>query len=194
MQPDSVVVSNAATVTGIESPVVINVYGGGYSLGCNSHFTKLAGFGRAGDRVCVRHRASSEGAELTATTLIVGGVASYFYSTTRIFARSIERGTSAIRGNVRAPPVYWRVAFGGPTLLGGRNPPTDADIDPRKRYPSAAIHAIRGEYSFSGKPAMFGGIDNLTGSLAPLGLLGNLAGEPYDAIGRYFYLGLDFDL
>ena len=74
------------------------------------------------------------------------------------------------------------------------NPPTDADIYPRKRYPSAAIHAIRGEYSFSGKLALFGGIDNLTDSLAPLGLLGNLPGEPYDTIGRYFYLGLSLEL
>jgi outer membrane receptor protein involved in Fe transport len=74
------------------------------------------------------------------------------------------------------------------------NPPTDADIYPRKRYPSAAVHSIRGKYSFGEKLAMFGGVDNLTDSLPPLGLLGNLPGEPYDAIGRYFYLGLSLDL
>jgi hypothetical protein len=83
-QPDSQVVSNAAKVTGIESPVLIKVYGGRYSLGCDSHFTKLPGIAHAGDRVCLSHRASSAGGELTATTLIVGGVASHFYSTTRV--------------------------------------------------------------------------------------------------------------
>ena len=74
------------------------------------------------------------------------------------------------------------------------NPPTDADIYPRKRYPSAAIHAIRGEYAFGDTVSVFGGVDNLTDSLAPLGLLGNLSGEPYDTVGRYFYLGLNLDL
>jgi outer membrane receptor protein involved in Fe transport len=74
------------------------------------------------------------------------------------------------------------------------NPPTDADIYPRKRYPSAAIHAIRGEYAFSDALRVFGGVDNLTDSLAPLGLLGNLPGEPYDTVGRYFYFGLTYDL
>lgn len=42
--------------------------------------------------------------------------------------------------------------------------------------------------------SVFGGIDNLTDSLPPLGLLGNAPGEPYDSVGRYFYLGLTFDL
>ena len=84
VQPDSLVVSNAATIGGIESPVVIKAYGGWYSLGCNSGFTKLPRIARAGDRVCVRHRASSAAGEVTETTLIVGGVASSFYSTTRV--------------------------------------------------------------------------------------------------------------
>ena len=74
------------------------------------------------------------------------------------------------------------------------NPPTDADIYPRKRYPSSSIHAIRGEYAIGGKLSVFGGVDNLTDSLPPLGLLGDFAGEPYDSIGRYFYLGLTFEM
>ena len=74
------------------------------------------------------------------------------------------------------------------------NPPTDADIYPRVRYPSASIHSIRGEYAFGEKLAVFGGIDNLTDSLPPLGLMGDAPGEPYDSIGRYFYLGLTLNL
>ncbi len=74
------------------------------------------------------------------------------------------------------------------------NPPTDADIYPRVRYPSSSIHSIRGEYAIGEKLRVFGGVDNLTDSLPPLGLLGNAPGEPYDSVGRFFYLGLTFDL
>ena len=74
------------------------------------------------------------------------------------------------------------------------NPPTDADIYPRVRYPSASIHSIRGEYAFDEKLGVFGGIDNLTDSLPPLGLMGDAPGEPYDNIGRYLYVGLTLDL
>ena len=42
-----------------------------------------AGIALPGDLVCVRHVASAERAALTGTTLVVGGVASSFYSTTR---------------------------------------------------------------------------------------------------------------
>jgi outer membrane receptor protein involved in Fe transport len=73
-------------------------------------------------------------------------------------------------------------------------PPTDADIYPRKRYPSAAIHAIRAEYALRGNLTVFGGVDNLTDSLPPLGLLGDAPGEPYDSIGRYFYMGMTLAL
>ena len=83
VRPESVVVSNAATITGIDSPVEISVYGGGYSLGCRSGFTRARGTAVPGDLVCVRHVASAERGALTETTLIVGGVASSFYSTTR---------------------------------------------------------------------------------------------------------------
>ena len=86
VRPDSLRVSNAATISGIESPVEIAVYGGGYSLGCGSSFTRAPGIALPGDLVCVRHVASSTGGELTETKLVVGGVASTFYSTTRVVA------------------------------------------------------------------------------------------------------------
>ena len=86
VRPGSLRVSNASAITGIESPVEIAVYGGTYSLGCNSSFTSAAGIARAGELVCVSHTASSAGNEATETTLVVGGVASSFYSTTRVVA------------------------------------------------------------------------------------------------------------
>jgi outer membrane receptor protein involved in Fe transport len=70
------------------------------------------------------------------------------------------------------------------------NPPTDADIYPRIWYPSATIHAIRGEYLIGKKLSVYAGVDNLTDSLPPLGLLGDAPGEPYESVGRYFYAGL----
>ena len=73
-------------------------------------------------------------------------------------------------------------------------PPSNADIYPRIYYPSASIHAIRAEYAIGKKLGVFGGVDNLTDSLPPFGLLGGGSGEPYDSIGRYFYLGLTFNL
>ena len=80
--PGSVVVSNAVTITGIDGPVEIKVYGGGYSLGCRASFTRAVGIALPGDLVCVRHVATSEAAALTETTLVVGGVPASFYSTT----------------------------------------------------------------------------------------------------------------
>ncbi len=80
--PGSVVVSNAATITGIDGPVQISVYGGGYSLGCRTGFTRAAGIALPGDLVCVRHVATEEPGALNETTLVVGGVPASFYSTT----------------------------------------------------------------------------------------------------------------
>jgi len=74
------------------------------------------------------------------------------------------------------------------------NPPTDADIYPRKRYPSVAVQSIRGQYAFGGRWTVFGGVDNLTDSLPPLGLLGDSSGEALDAVGRYVYLGATLEL
>ena len=74
------------------------------------------------------------------------------------------------------------------------NPPTDADRFASRYYPAEYWHAIRGEYGVNKNVKVFGGIDNLTDSLPPLGLLGDSGGDPYDAIGRYFYLGMTVDL
>ncbi len=81
--PAQFVVSNAATITGIDSPADISIHGGSYSLGCTSSFKRAPGTALPGDLVCVRHVASGRRGALTETTLVVGGVASNFYSTTR---------------------------------------------------------------------------------------------------------------
>ena len=54
-RPEVVVVSNAVTITSIDSPVRISVHGGEYSLGCRSSFTRAPGIALPGDLVCVRH-------------------------------------------------------------------------------------------------------------------------------------------
>jgi outer membrane receptor protein involved in Fe transport len=74
------------------------------------------------------------------------------------------------------------------------NPPTDADIYPRKQYPSESIHGIRGDYAATGAVSIYAGVDNLTDSLPPLGLLGDAPGESFDSVGRFFYLGVSVDL
>lgn len=94
----------------------------------------------------------------------------------------------------------YSLRYAGPQTIGfyeeqhafNGNPPTDADIYPRRNYPSSTIHSIRGEYAIGEQVLVFAGVDNLTDSLPPLGLLGDAPGEPYDAIGRYFYVGLTF--
>ena len=53
---------------------------------------------------------------------------------------------------------------------------------------------VRGEALLEIAIVLFGGVDNFTDQLPPLGLLGDFPGETYDSVGRYFYLGLTFDL
>ncbi len=78
----TIVVSDAVTVTGIDGPVAISVHDGEYSIGCSRTFTVTPGFIFPGDKVCVRHTASVASGDSTSTLLIVGGVPSWFWSTT----------------------------------------------------------------------------------------------------------------
>jgi outer membrane receptor protein involved in Fe transport len=74
------------------------------------------------------------------------------------------------------------------------NPPFNDDAFPQDYFPSAKYHSIRGEYAVNDNLNVFGGVDNLTDELPPLGQLGVAGGDPYDSIGRYFYLGMTVDL
>jgi len=73
-------------------------------------------------------------------------------------------------------------------------PPTNADQYPRKYYPSVGYHSIRAEWQLNDMIAIFGGVDNFTDEMPPLGLLGTAAGDPFDSIGRYYYGGVKIEL
>ncbi len=80
--PGTVVISDAVTITGIESPAKISVFDGEYSIGCSRTFAASSGFILPGSRVCIRHTASAASGDSTSTLLIVGGVSSWFWSST----------------------------------------------------------------------------------------------------------------
>jgi outer membrane receptor protein involved in Fe transport len=73
-------------------------------------------------------------------------------------------------------------------------PPTNRDQYPRKWYPSVTYHDVRAEWQLNDIVAIYGGADNVTNELPPLGLLGTAGGDPFDSIGRYFYAGVKIDL
>ena len=67
------IVSSAPTITGIESPVPVEVIDGDYSIGCGSTFTHEPGFDPEPQQtICVRHTASDRAGGFTETYLIVG--------------------------------------------------------------------------------------------------------------------------
>ena len=70
-------------------------------------------------------------------------------------------------------------------------PPTNADSHPQIWYPDVFYHSIRIGYEVSEQFSFYGGVDNITDRLPPLGLLGTAGGDPYDAIGRYFFVGVN---
>lgn len=77
-----VLVSGAATITGIAAPARITVTGGQYSIGCTGTFTSAAGNVSQGSTVCVRHTSAAVPATDTVTTLTVGSITGTFTSTT----------------------------------------------------------------------------------------------------------------
>lgn len=82
------VVSDAATITGINSPAPISVSEGGqYSINGNS-FTSLPGSVQAGDSVRLRGRADNRFNSTTVISATIGGVSGSFGITTR---RLLER-------------------------------------------------------------------------------------------------------
>ena len=74
-------------------------------------------------------------------------------------------------------------------------PPTDEDAFPRVWFPDVFYHSIRLGYEVNERFSFYGGVDNITDRLPPLGLLGTAGGDPFDSIGRTFYVGaqIDFD-
>ncbi|MGQ0700516.1 MAG: carbohydrate binding domain-containing protein [Panacagrimonas sp.] len=79
---NSVLTSNAITITGIDAPAAVSISGGTYSLGCTSSFVDIVGTITNGQTVCVRHTAAAAAGAGINTTLTVGGVSDTFTSTT----------------------------------------------------------------------------------------------------------------
>ncbi|MFZ9708753.1 MAG: TonB-dependent receptor domain-containing protein [Steroidobacteraceae bacterium] len=73
------------------------------------------------------------------------------------------------------------------------DPPQNADQFPRVYYPSMIYQNVRGQYRVNTNLAIYAGVDNLADKMPPLGLLGTAGGDPFDSIGRYFYLGGRYD-
>ena len=97
---DTVLTSNAVTISGIDVPVQISVSGGEYSIGCGATFTSANGTIDGGQAVCVRHTSSSSFSTMQVTTLTVGGVAGTFTSTTRAAPPPTNRGGGGALGVV----------------------------------------------------------------------------------------------
>ncbi|MEW5851582.1 MAG: hypothetical protein AB2A00_22520 [Myxococcota bacterium] len=79
---EAVVISASVTITGIDSPAVVSIVGGEYSLGCAGGFTSAEGVISNGQTVCVRHTSSADFSSATNTVLTVGGVSDTFTSVT----------------------------------------------------------------------------------------------------------------
>ena len=89
-------ISNAVTITGINTAVPVSVAGGEYSIGCGAVFTTEAGTISNNQTVCVRHTSAATNAASTNTTLIVGAFADSF--TSRTVAANGGGGGGALDG------------------------------------------------------------------------------------------------
>lgn len=73
------------------------------------------------------------------------------------------------------------------------NPPQNADAFSPSRYPAVYYHDIRVGIKLNNKFNFYGGVDNMFDRQPPLGLLGTAGGDPYDNVGRFFYVGVKAD-
>jgi len=113
VEPGVVLVSPAVTITGIESPVPVEVFGGEYSVGCTSAFTSEPGYLQPLDTVCVRHTTSTLPNDLVQTVLSVGSRWSTFESLTRYFQPPPNPPPSANGGGGPAGAIEILLLLGG---------------------------------------------------------------------------------
>ena len=73
-------------------------------------------------------------------------------------------------------------------------PATNRDQFPRKWFPAVGYHSIRGEFAVNDIVSLFAGVDNALDQMPPLGQLGVAGGDPFDAVGRYYYGGFKINL
>jgi len=65
------------------------------------------------------------------------------------------------------------------------------DVFPRVWYPTVVYHGARMKYELNDKYQPYFGVDNISNKRPPYGLLGTGGGDPYDNVGRYYYLGIN---
>ena len=68
--------------------------------------------------------------------------------------------------------------------------PFDPYYADRVNYPHEFYHDVRIAYEVNNQFSIYGGVDNLTDKLPPLGLLGTSTDALYDNVGRYMYVGV----
>jgi hypothetical protein len=109
----ALVVSDVATISGINAPAPVTVSGGEYSIGCNGVFTAATGEIRAYPTICVRHTSSSANGSTATTTLTIGSVSAAFTSTT---LEPVRLGNISTRAQVLGGND---VLIGGFVIAGG---------------------------------------------------------------------------
>ncbi|QJR16128.1 InlB B-repeat-containing protein [Usitatibacter palustris] len=121
---NTVVTSNAVTITGIEAASPISVTGGSYSIGCTGTFVTTAGTISNGQTVCVRHTSAGAIGTVTTTTLTIGGVAANFTSTT-VLNNYVPNAFSFTPAVNVAPGT---VVTSSPVTITGNNAPTWVNV------------------------------------------------------------------
>ena len=94
--PNSLQVSQTATIDRINAPAAISVVAGEYSIGCTDTFTSSPSSISNGHNVCVRHTSSSVAGAQTTTLLTVGGYTAGFTTTA---ARPVSGVTKLFAGS-----------------------------------------------------------------------------------------------
>jgi hypothetical protein len=103
---NTVITSSAVTITGINTPTVIGVSNGSYSIGCTSTFTNAVGTISNGQTVCVRHTSATVSNTTITTALTIGNVTGAFSSTTSAAAGRFNVSVSvAGSGAVTSSPA-----------------------------------------------------------------------------------------
>lgn len=82
--PDTVITSDATTITGMRGAMPITVSGGLYSIGCTTEYVTTAGTIDNDQTVCLRHTSATGGDIRTETALTIGEVTGRFNSVTRL--------------------------------------------------------------------------------------------------------------
>lgn len=134
--PNSIGVSTAVIISGIDVPVPVTITDGQYSIG-GAAFTSAAGEIRNGESIRVRASASSRPATTTAATLTISGISAVFDITTS--SADVTPDAFGFSATPSAFPLLATVS--APVTVTGINAPITAAV-------------VGGEYSVNGGPFM----------------------------------------